>query len=109
VEEALVQIVAEVLKVETLGIHESFFDLGANSVTAIQLISRIRERFQVEVPLRRLFDGPSVAQVAAALVETQTEAVADDEMSELLAELEGLSDEEAQRLLELETKTEDDS
>lgn len=63
-EERLVTIFSEVLGIEQVGIDENFFDLGGDSLLATQLLSRVRESFQVELPLRDLFEKPTVTDLA---------------------------------------------
>jgi acyl carrier protein len=69
VEEELAKIWTEVLTLDQIGIHDSFFDLGGHSLLATQVISRVLNTLQVELPLRSFFEVPTVAGLAK-LIET---------------------------------------
>jgi len=64
VEETLARIWAEVLKLNRVGIHDNFFDLGGHSLLATQLVSRIREALEIDLPLRTLFERSTVVSLS---------------------------------------------
>ena len=102
-EEKLVRIVREILNVERVGVFDNFFELGGHSMMATQVVSRIQEEFGVSVPLRALFEHPTVDGIAQVIAELQLEEKPDEELDDLLAELEGLSEEEVEKLLQEES------
>lgn len=71
-EHVLVGLFAEVLAHPEVGVEQNFFDLGGHSLLATRLISRVRAEFGVDVPVRALFDAPSVAEFALALPDSGT-------------------------------------
>ncbi|HEY9604550.1 MAG TPA: amino acid adenylation domain-containing protein, partial [Allocoleopsis sp.] len=64
IEAALVELWTQLLGRKQVGIHDNFFELGGHSLLATQLVSRIRDRFQVELPLRSVFETPTIAELA---------------------------------------------
>ena len=71
IEREVAEIWREVLGMPRVGIHDGFFDLGGHSLLATQVVSRLRDAFAVEIPLRRFFEAPTVAEVAAAVAAEQ--------------------------------------
>jgi amino acid adenylation domain-containing protein len=64
VEDLIARMWSEVLGVDEVGVHENFFDLGGHSLLATQVVSRMRNAFSVDLPLREMLDGPTVAGLA---------------------------------------------
>jgi amino acid adenylation domain-containing protein/FkbM family methyltransferase len=99
IEETVAGIWADVLGLQHVGIYDNFFDLGGHSLKATQAISRLRHALHMDIPLRALFEAPTVAGLAAVITETQMREAGQEDLTGMLSELEALSDEEAQRLL----------
>ncbi|MEM9087122.1 MAG: beta-ketoacyl synthase N-terminal-like domain-containing protein [Cyanobacteria bacterium P01_F01_bin.53] len=100
VEEGIAGIWRDLLGIEKVGVNDNFFDLGGHSLLAIQVISRLREAFPVEIEMRNLlFEAPTVAKVAAVISEQLPQENELDEMAALLAEVQTLSAEEVQAQL----------
>jgi acyl carrier protein len=97
VEEILAEIWAEVLKLEKVEIHDNFFDLGGHSLLATRVISRVRTAFQMEVALRTLFERPTVAELANAILTQQATTLDGSAPPGILAKVEKCLEGEAQR------------
>ena len=71
VETIIATILAKVLGQERVGIHDNFFALGGHSLLATKVISRLREAFEVELPVRAIFESPTVAGLASVIINSQ--------------------------------------
>src|SRR5204862_2161101 len=72
-ERRLAEIWSQVLDIEDIGVHDNFFALGGHSLMAIKLVARVRDSLGVEVPLRMVFESPTIAAFAAAIGELSSE------------------------------------
>jgi amino acid adenylation domain-containing protein/FkbM family methyltransferase len=70
-EEVVARIWEDVLELPQISVHDNFFDLGGHSLVATQVMSRLREALNCEMPLRRLFDLPTIAELAASVAEAK--------------------------------------
>ncbi|MBI4000399.1 MAG: amino acid adenylation domain-containing protein, partial [Nitrospira defluvii] len=70
-EQVLADIWGEILHLKDVGVHDNFFELGGHSLLATQLVSRVQALFQITLPLRRVFEKPTIATLAAAIRQTQ--------------------------------------
>jgi acyl carrier protein len=70
-EEALSEIWAEVLGVERVGVFDNFFELGGHSLLATQVISRAKKKFESALPLRSIFEQPTVAGLTSVIMRSQ--------------------------------------
>ena len=89
-EDALATLWAELLKVERVGRQDSFFALGGHSLLAMQLVSRVRDGFGVELPVVRVFETRNLAELAGVierLVLDEMEKLSDEEAAQLLREM----------------------
>ena len=99
IEEVLAAIWAEVLKIEKVGIYDNFFELGGHSLLATQVISRVRQAFQVELPLHHLFESATVADFAVAIAQKQAEQTDSEMLDRVLADIDRLSETEIQEII----------
>jgi acyl carrier protein len=102
-EKQLAEIWADVLGLDRIGVNDDFFHLGGQSLLASQIISRITQKFRIELPLQLLFQAPTVAEMAAVISQHETKKAAGPELARMLDELESLSDADAQKRLKTET------
>lgn len=99
IERTLAEAWCEILERDTVGRHDHFFDLGGNSLMAAQLFARLRQRFQVDLRLSEMFQRPTVAMLAEAIVRNQSETWANN-IEDVLSQIDSLSENEALKALE---------
>jgi acyl carrier protein len=100
VEQTTAQIWGRLFGIERIGVHDDFFQLGGNSLLAIQLVAQLRKAFAVELPLSKLFESPTIAGLAISVAESQAKEREVAEIERLLQEIEGLSADDLRLQLE---------
>lgn len=92
-ERSLANIWQDILGLEQVGIYDNFFDIGGDSLLATQLIARLSKNFSVDLPLRAVFESPTVGELGLTIIQQQAGEIESDEMTQILAELEALPEE----------------
>jgi aryl carrier-like protein len=100
VEEALCGIWQQVLGVERVGVKDNFFELGGHSLLLMRVASRVREEFHVDIPLRRLFETPTIDAMTLVIAAEQAEQREDVDVAQTLQAVKQLSPAEVKALLE---------
>ena len=100
VERVLAQIWQELLGIEMIGVEDNFFELGGHSILAILMTSRLRETFQVSIPIDQLFEGPTVAALAATLVRAEARPGQIAQIAQVFIRINSMSSEDIARLLQ---------
>lgn len=98
-EQMLAQIWQQILGLDHIGIYDNFFDLGGHSLLGTRLIAHLHDTFQVDIPLRTLFEEPTIAHLALVLVQKKAELVDDALLLQDIEDIEHLTDDEVQKLL----------
>ncbi|ARU63624.1 hypothetical protein CBW65_23360 [Tumebacillus avium] len=94
VEEQVAVIWQDLFGVDQVSIHDNFFDLGGNSLLGVQLVTRIRNTFEIDLPMSALFESASVAELSQYIADHQLKPEELDELEALLAEIEGLTEDD---------------
>lgn len=121
IEHRLAEMCIELLHVERVGVFDNFFELGGHSLLATQFVSRVREEYAIEVPLRKLFENPTVAGIADFIgserqvsearsqeggTPAAVKSVDKTKLLEMLQKVGGLSDDEVRKMLEQKKRSE---
>ncbi|MGB3206652.1 MAG: amino acid adenylation domain-containing protein, partial [Crinalium sp.] len=99
VEKVVADLWCEILGIEQVGIYENFFDLGGDSLRVTQLIVKVREVFQVELPLRDFFEQPTIAGQVTNILKDSIQRLKVEQTAELIMSITELSDEEIEKML----------
>jgi acyl carrier protein len=89
-EQTLVDIWQEVLGINSIGVYDNFFELGGHSLLGVRVISRVRRQFKVSLPVSVLFESPTVAELAEAILIKRTQTLDEATLASLLGSLEQL-------------------
>jgi amino acid adenylation domain-containing protein len=103
-EEAIAALWRDLLGLERIGRHDDFFALGGHSLLVTQLSARLRERFHIEVPIRALFEIPTLSAFAQYVHARQVERFLGEDAMELEQELDSMSEDQLRELLAEEVK-----
>ena len=98
-EAKIAEIWSDVLDIKPIGVETNFFDLGGHSLLATRVVTRIREAFSLNVPLRVMFDSPTIAGVAAHVANARVQGEMTS-IAEIVEKLTQLSDDETRSLLQ---------
>jgi hypothetical protein len=88
---------ASSLGIEKVGIDDDFFELGGASVVATQIVSRLRQMFQMDLPAILLFETPTISKLARYMIEHEVRPGLTEKTATLLKRIEGMSEEEVAR------------
>ena len=106
-ERVLAGIWSQVLGVERVGVDDNFFELGGHSLLVTQLLSRVHEACQMKLPMRYIFEAPTVAGLAARMIQQEEQPGDLEKIAELLEEIDALSEEDTHMLLAQEQPSTD--
>ncbi len=99
-EKEILTVWQKLLGIEKIGIYDNFFDLGGNSLSGTQLVSELREKFQVELPLQSLFEDPTISGVAGIIEKEKSKTAATlDVLDDVISQVENLSEDELNKIL----------
>ena len=99
IEEKLADIWAEVLHLERVGVLDNFLHLGGHSITAVRVVTKIIQSMQIELPIKALFDSPTIADMAALIARNELSVADAQALEHMLNEVEAITEGEASKSL----------
>jgi len=100
IEKVLAKLWAEIIKIDEVGIHDDFSELGGDSVLAAQIVSEINNIFSLKQPLQTLFEAPTVAKLVEFVLTNEKHPGHSDKIANLLIKIDGMSSEDISKALE---------
>jgi phthiocerol/phenolphthiocerol synthesis type-I polyketide synthase E len=94
IERAVAELWQQALGFDQVGIHDDFFELGGHSVLAIQLLTRLRQTFELDLPMGTLFEAPTVGELAEVVLRSLSEGIDEADLSAALSDLDQISDDQ---------------
>jgi len=104
-EKSIAEVWEQLLGVAPIGVHDKFFELGGHSLLAVQLLARLRDIFNLDLPVQRIFEAPTIAQLADGIDQQQkadeagASAIGDPSLDDMLKQVEGFSEAELEALI----------
>lgn len=99
VEEVIAGIWSDILGIDEVGIYDNFFESGGNSILAFQIVTRLRDIFKIELPLRTFFTAPTVAGLAGIMTKGSEQEFKVRRIAEILISMASYTDDEAEAML----------
>jgi len=106
-ERVLARIWTDVLKVDKIGVQDNFFELGGDSLLALQVLSRVREVFDVELPLRFLFEAPTISHLKETIQSLERTPGCIEKIAQVFLAVSCMSEEEVSAVLQQESPATD--
>lgn len=103
IEREIASICEDIMGVNEIGLHDSFFELGGDSLIFLQIATRLRKSFNVEISFHQMFESPTVSKLAEAVVQKLTSAIDSGELEKMISEIGDLSEEELRDSIKSET------
>jgi acyl transferase domain-containing protein/acyl carrier protein len=98
IEQTIAEIWQEAFGIGQIGVADNFFDLAGNSLLAIQIVTRLRQAFRIDLPITSLFDAPTVSELARRIQDLQSGQLESTTLERMLTDIEELSAEEAEKI-----------
>jgi acyl carrier protein len=106
-EVVLARIWAGVLEIDKVGVQDNFFELGGHSLLALQMLFRVREMFEIDLPLRALFEAPTIAQLRRTILRLEQTPGRVEKIAQVFLAVNSMSEEEISAVLQQKSASAD--